>query len=122
MKKSIKEEPIQEKIEKIFKAIDILQAKSSILEHYNKGLENAILLDKKTKRKKRKLNIQGKDACKAQFWLVKEVLEVQAEMKAKDDKEEQEKIAKAQKKASAEAIYKQKEKEKQEKAIEAAVA
>ena len=77
---------------------------------------------KKAKGKKRKLNMQGEDACKAQFWSVKEVLKVQAEMKAKDDEEEQEKIAKAQKKASAEAIRKQKEKEKQEKAIEAAVA
>jgi hypothetical protein len=57
MKKSIKEEPTQEKIEKIFKAIDTLQAKASILEHYNKGLENAIKLDKKTKGKKRKLNM-----------------------------------------------------------------
>jgi hypothetical protein len=112
MKKSIKEEPTQEKMEKIFKAIDTLQAKSSILEHHNKGLENAILLDKKTKGKKRKLNMQGEDACKAQFWSVKEVLKVQAEMKAKDDEEEQEKITKAQKKASVEAIHKQKEKEK----------
>jgi hypothetical protein len=54
-------------MKKIFKAIDTLQAKSSIFKYYNKGLENAILLDKKTKRKKRRLNIQGKDACKAQF-------------------------------------------------------
>jgi hypothetical protein len=67
MKKSIKEEPTQEKMDKIFKAIDTLQAKSSILEHTNKGLENAILLDKKTKGKKRRLNMQGEDACKAQF-------------------------------------------------------
>jgi hypothetical protein len=65
MKKSIKEEPTQETMEKIFKAIDTLQAKSSILEHHNKGLENAILLDKKTKGKKRKLNMQGEDSCKA---------------------------------------------------------
>jgi hypothetical protein len=43
---------------------------------------------------------------------VKEPLKVQAEMKAKDDEEEQEKITKAQKKASVEAIHKQKEKEK----------
>jgi hypothetical protein len=50
--------------------------------------------------------MQGEDACKAQLWLVKEVLKVQAEMKAKDDEEEQEKIAKAQNKASAEAIRK----------------
>ena len=49
MKKSIKEEPTKEKLDKIFNAIDTLQAKSSILEHKNKGLENAILLDKKSK-------------------------------------------------------------------------
>jgi hypothetical protein len=65
MKKSIKEELTQEKIEKIFKAIDTLQVKASILKHHNKGLENAIKLDKKTKEKKRKLNMQGEDACKA---------------------------------------------------------
>jgi hypothetical protein len=57
MKKSIKEEPTQEKMEKIFKAINTLQAKAFILKHYNKGLENAIKLDKKTKGKKRKLNM-----------------------------------------------------------------
>ena len=43
-------------------------------------------------------------------------------MKAEDDAEEQDKVVKAQKKASAEAIRKQKEKDKQEKAIENAVA
>jgi hypothetical protein len=37
---------------------------------------------------------------------VKEVLKVQAEMKARDDEEEQEKIGKAQKKASVGAIRK----------------
>ena len=57
MKKSIKEEPTQKKMEKIFNVIDTLQAKSSILKHHNKGLENAILLDKKTNGKKKKLNI-----------------------------------------------------------------
>jgi hypothetical protein len=67
MKKSMKEEPTQEKMEKMFKAIDTLQAKASILEHKNKGLEDAILLNKKTKGKKRKLNLQGEDACKAQL-------------------------------------------------------
>jgi hypothetical protein len=122
MKKSIKEEPTQEKMDKIFKAIDTLQAKSSILEHTNKGLESAILLDKKTKGKKRKLNLQGEDASKAQFWSIEEVLKAQAELKAKDNKEEQEKVAKAQRKASAEATRKQKEKDKQDKAIENAVA
>jgi hypothetical protein len=70
MKKSIKEEPIQEKIDKMFKAVDTLQAKASILKHKNKGLENAILLDKKTKGKKRKLNLQREDACKAQLWSI----------------------------------------------------
>jgi len=122
MKKSIKEEPTQEKMDKIFKAIDTLQAKSSILEHTNKGLESAIQLDKKTKGKKRKLNLQGEDASKAQFWSIGEVLEAQAQLKAKDDEEEQEKVAKAQRKASAEATRKQKEKDKQDKAIENAVA
>jgi hypothetical protein len=78
MKKSIKEELTQEKIKKIFKAINTLQAKSSIFEHHNKGLENAILLDKKTKGKKRKLNLQREDASKAQFWSTEEVLEAKA--------------------------------------------
>ena len=98
MKKSIKEEPTQEKMDKVFKAIDTLQAKASILEHKNKGLENAILLDKKTKGKKRKLNLQGGDACEPQFWSAEEVLEAQAQLQAKDDEEEQKKVAKAQKK------------------------
>ena len=88
------------------KAIDALQAKSSILEHKNKGLENAILLDKKTKGKKRKLNLQGEDVCKAQLWSTEEVLEAQALLKAKDDAEGQEKVDKAQRKANAEAIQK----------------
>lgn len=122
MKKSVKEEPTQEKMDKIFKAIDTLQAKSSILEHKNKGLENAILLDKKTKGKKRKLNMQGGDACNAQFWSTEEVLEAQARLAAKDEEEEQKKVEKAQKKASAEAMRKQKEKDKKEKTLERAIA
>src|SRR5437764_14701167 len=91
MKLSIKEEPTQEKLDKMFKAIDTLQAKSSILKHKNKGLENAILLDKKLKGKKRKLNLQREDACKAQFWSTEEVLEAKARLQAKDEAEEQEK-------------------------------
>jgi hypothetical protein len=122
MKKSMKEEPTQEKIEKMFKAIDTLQAKASVLEHKNKGLEDAILLDKKTKGKKRRLNLQGEDACKAQLWSTEEVLEAQALLKAKDDVEEQKKVDKAQRKANAEAIRKQKEIDKQEKAIQIAIA
>ena len=122
MKKSIKEEPTQEKMGKVFKAIDTLQAKSSILEHKNKGLENAILLDKKTKGKKRKLNMQGGDACNALFWSTEEVLEAQAQLAAKDAEEEQKKIAKAQKKASAEATRKQKEEDKKKKVLERAIA
>src|SRR5207248_643111 len=122
MKKSIQEEPTQEKLDKMFKAIDTLQAKSSILEHKNKGLENAILLDKKSKGKKRRLNLQGEDACKAQFWSTEEVLEAKARLQAKEEAEEQEKAAKAEKKASTEATRKQKEKEKKEKAIETAIA
>ena len=104
------------------KAIDALQAKSSILEHKNKGLENAILLDKKTKRKKRKPNMQGGDACSAQFWSTEEVPEAQAQLQAKDDEEGPKKVAKTQKKASAEAVRKQKGKDKQEKAVEEALA
>ena len=122
MKKSMKEEPTQEKMDKMFKAINTLQAKASILEHKNKGLENAIQLDKKTKGKKRKLNLQGEDACKAQLWSTEEVLEAQARLQAKDDAEEQEKVDKAQRKANAKAIRKQKEIDKQEKAIQTAVA
>jgi hypothetical protein len=34
------------------------------------------------------LNIQGKDACKAQFWFVEEVFKVQAQIKAKNKKKE----------------------------------
>jgi len=104
------------------KAIDALQAKSSILEHKNKGLENAILLDKKTKGKKRKLNMQGGDACNALFWSTEEVLEAQAQLAAKDAEEEQKKVAKAQKKASAEATRKQKEEDKKKKVLERAIA
>ena len=122
MKKLMKEEPTQEKIDKMFKAIDTLQAKASILEYKNKGLENAIQLDKKTKGKKRKLNLQGEDPSKAQLWSTEEVLEAQAVLQAKDDAEEQEKVDKVQRKANSKAIQKQKEIDKQEKAIQRATA
>ena len=109
-------------MDKIFKPIDTLQAKSAILEHKNRGLENAIVLDKKTKGKKRELNMQEGDACNAQFWSTEEVLEAQARLAAKDEEEKQKKVAKAQKKASAEAMRKRKEKDKQEKPLERAIA
>jgi hypothetical protein len=82
-------------MDKGFKAINTLQAKSSILKHKNKGLENAILLNKKTKGKKRKLNMQGGDTYNALFWSTEEVLKAQAQLAAKDAEEEQKKVRKA---------------------------
>jgi len=60
--------------------------------------------------------------CKAVFFSRIGQLIAYVSMQAKNDEGERKKVAKAQKKASAEAVRKQKEKDKQEKAIEKALA
>ena len=100
----MRQEVTRLKTEKMFKALDFLQAKASILEHKNKGLENAIQFDKKTCTKKRKLNLQGGNAGEAQLWGMEEIEQAKAILRAKDEAEEQGKLDKAAKKAAAAAL------------------
>jgi hypothetical protein len=62
IQKSIREETTQAKINKVFKALNIIAAKASIIEHKYNSLERVIKLDKATTAKKRGLNLQEGDA------------------------------------------------------------
>ena len=90
------------------------------MEHKNKGLENAIQFDNKTRTKKRKLNLQGGNANEAQLWGPEEIAQAKAILQAKDDTKEQEKQNKVARKAAATALRIQKQEEKVARAIELA--
>lgn len=66
--KSFKHSPTAAKVEKLLKANELLAAQHSIDQHIHRGLEEALKLEKRNRKKGTKLNLLGEEACGAQFF------------------------------------------------------
>ena len=56
---AFEDSPTQRRVNKVFKATETMATKISILEHENRGLREAIILEKKKRKKGKRLNLCG---------------------------------------------------------------
>jgi hypothetical protein len=117
--------PTKEAFRKLTKANETNAALASIAEHQAKGLKEALQMEKKKRRRGKKLDLSGEPSGKAQFFGVAEVIAAQAFENVKLEKIEQEKLDKEKKredkkieKAVKEALQKQEKVKKAEQKAE----
>jgi hypothetical protein len=72
--KTYTKNPTKEAFRKLTKANETNAAKASIAEHRAEGLKEALLIEKKKRRRGKKLNLTGEPSGKAQFFGIAEVL------------------------------------------------
>jgi DDE superfamily endonuclease len=96
--KTYTKNPTKEAFRKLTKANEANSALASIAEHRAKGLKEALQMEKKKRRRGKKLDLSGEPSGKAQFFGVEEVIAAQAFENAKLEKIEQEKLDKEKKK------------------------
>jgi hypothetical protein len=118
--KSYLRSPTIAKTKMLLNANERLAAEHSIATHVIRGLEQAIKLEKRKRRKGKKLNLLGEEASGPQFFSPSRVQAARDHQATKEAEKQQELDAKAEKKAKAEANKLQKEKEKAQRAIERA--
>jgi dipeptidase len=92
--KTYTKNPIKEAFRKLTKANETNAAKASIAEHCAEGLKEALLIEKKKRRRGKKLNLTGEPSGKAQFFGTAEVLATIARENGKAIKAEQDKLDK----------------------------
>jgi hypothetical protein len=107
--RAYKLEPSQEKLAKLINTNIQLAAQQSINEYMISGLEYVLALEKKKRRRGKKLNLIGKQDSKAQFWSPSWSNAALAYQAQKEEAEHQKKEAIAKKKALAAAAHKQKQ-------------
>jgi len=110
--------PTAAKTEKLLKANERLAAQHSIDQHIYRELENAFKIEKRNRRKGKKLNLLGEEACGAQFFSPGRVQAARERHATKEADKQLELDEKAEKKASALSAKLQKEAEKAKRAIE----
>jgi hypothetical protein len=108
-------------IRKLIKANEINASQAAIAKHQVEGLKEALVIEKKKRKRGKKLNLIGEDAGKAQWFGTEEILranKLEDEKEARIIQEKQDKIAKKDQAAVDRAIKAaQKKQEKEERAI-----
>ena len=112
-------------IRKLIKANEVNSSQAAIAQHQVKGLKEALVTEKKKRKRGKKLNLIGEDAGKAQWFGTEEILranQLEDEKEARIVKEKQDKITKKDQAAIDRAVKAaQKKQEKEERAIQRAV-
>jgi hypothetical protein len=80
--------PTKQGLCKVIKANETNAARAAIVEHRAEGLKEALQMEKKKRRRGKKLNLLGEEAGKAQFFGTGEVMAIQARADKKDTKAE----------------------------------
>jgi hypothetical protein len=123
--KAILKSPSKEMIRKLIKANEVNSSQAAIAQHQVKGLKEALVTEKKKRKKGKKLNLIGEDAGKAQWFGTEEILranQLEDEKEVRIVKEKQDKITKKDQAAIDRAVKAaQKKQEKEERAIQRAV-
>jgi hypothetical protein len=112
--------PTIAKTKMLFKATERLAAEHSIATHVIRGLEEAIKIEKRKRRKGKRLNLLGEGGSGPQFFSPGRVQAARDHQATKEAEKQLELDIKAEKKAKAEAARLQKQKEKTQRAIERA--
>jgi hypothetical protein len=89
-----KKDPTTQKVEVLFHVTESLAAKVSVLEHVNKGLRNAIELQKKKGRKGKRLNLCGEESKGVEAYSPNKVVAAREYHKKKETEEAEEAKAK----------------------------
>ena len=123
--KAILKSPSKDMIRKLIKANEINASQAAIAKHQVEGLKEALVIEKKKRKRGKKLNLIGEDAGKAQWFGTEEILranKLEDEKEARIIQEKQDKIAKKDQAAVDRAIKAaQKKQEKEERAIQRVV-
>ena len=118
--KSYQKSPIFAKTQKLIKANERLTAKTSLYEHQLRGLEKSLQLEKRKRKKGKKLHGAGKATGGAQFWGPEEIQAAKERNVIKEAEKQSIEDEKAAKKASAMEKKLQNEREKAQRAIKMA--
>lgn len=118
--KSYLHSPTIAKTKMLFNATERLAAEHSIATHVIRGLEEAIKIEKRKRRKGKRLNLLGEGGSGPQFFSPGRVQAARDHQATKEADKQLELDIKAEKKAKAEAARLQKQKEKTQRAIERA--
>jgi hypothetical protein len=109
--------PTTRKLDRIFKSARVLFAQVSILKKENKGLVEALALEKNKHKKGRRLNLCGEESSGVKIYTPGKVVAVREYIEAKDAQEQAELEAKEARKVQRAAntlVRKQKQAEKEE--------
>jgi hypothetical protein len=96
--------PTKEAIRKLIKTNETNSARASITEHRAEGLREALQIEKKKRRRGKKLNLIGEPSGKAQFFGTEEVIIAQALENERVTKAEQDKVNKEKRKEDAKIV------------------
>jgi hypothetical protein len=113
-----KRAPAEEKLQKLFKANEVLATQHSVDEHVKKGLIETVAMEKKRRKRGKKLNILGKEDHGPQFFSPTTLVAARERQEELEAKEEEEKARKASKKITAAENKARKEAEKEERALQ----
>jgi hypothetical protein len=109
--------PTQAKIEKLFRANETLACKASILEHENRGLKNAVIIQKKIGKKNKPLNLCGDKSQGVECYSLSKVVQARVFHEEKEVQEAKETAEKEARKVQRAATALKNKEEKEAKAV-----
>jgi hypothetical protein len=99
-------------LKKLLRANETLLARTAIAEHRARNLQQALQIEKKKRKRGKKLNLADKEVACGQWWGVSEIMEARAKLEEKTAMEMAQAAEKEQKKVDREIKKRQQEEEK----------